>query len=90
MKIEIELTEQEIKDAVLEIVANNTARALNNEYGSSIQYVTRKEVKAVIRELLRERMDELSDRAVKAAAKTIENKSLKKMIEQITTSEVEE
>ena len=77
MTITVNLTDEEIKDAVLQIVAKKTAEAMDSEFGSSIQYVTRREVKAVIRELLKERMDELADRAVTAAAKSIENRAMK-------------
>lgn len=83
MKINIELTDEEIKDAVLQIVAQQTARKMDSEYGSSVQYVTRKEVKAVIRELLKERMDELADRAVDAASKSIENRAVKKLLKKL-------
>lgn len=84
MKLAIELTDEEIKEAVLGIVAKRTAEAMDSEYGSSIKYVTRKEVKAVIRELMKERMDELSDRAVSAAAKSIENRAVKKLLDRIS------
>lgn len=83
MKIAIELTDEEIKDAVLQIVAKHVASGMDAEYGSSIKYVTRKEVKAVIREVLKERMDEYADLAVKAASKSIENKAVKKLIDQL-------
>lgn len=83
MKIAIELTDEEIKDAVLQIVAKHVASDMDAEYGSSIKYVTRKEVKAVIREVLKERMDEYADLAVKAASKSIENKAVKKLIDQL-------
>lgn len=82
MTINIELTDEEIKEAVLQIVAEKLAKSLNSEFPTSIQYITRKEVKAVIRELLKEQMDDLSERAVAAAAKSIENKGIKKMLEE--------
>lgn len=84
MELTIKLTDEEIKDAVLRIVAEKTARDMDSEYGSSIRYVTRKEAKAVIRELLKERMDELADRAVAAAAKSIENRAVKKLLDRIS------
>lgn len=83
MEIRIELTDEEIRDAVLNIVAKKTAERMDSEYGSSVQYVTRKEVKAVIRELLKERMDELADRAVDAASKSIENRAVKKLLKKL-------
>lgn len=87
MTITIELTDEEIKDAVLQIVAKRVASDMDAEYGSSVKYVTRKEVKAVIRELLKERMDEYADLAVKAASKSIENKAVKKLINQLNEDE---
>jgi len=89
MRIEIELSDDEIKDAVLQIVAKDLAQRMDSEYGSAVKYVTRKEVKACIRELLKERMDELADVAVKAASKSIENRAVKKLIAQVIESEGE-
>lgn len=54
MELNIKLTDEEIKEAVLAIVAKRTAEAMDAECGSSIRYVTRKEVKTVIRELLKD------------------------------------
>jgi fructose-specific phosphotransferase system component IIB len=50
MKIEIELTEAEIKEAVLGIIAHDYAKRLDAER-STVKYVTRKEIKEVIREI---------------------------------------
>lgn len=84
MELNITLTDEEIKEAVLAIVAKRTAEDLDLETYSSLKYVTRKEVKAVIRDLLKEHMDELADRAVSAAAKSIENRAVKKLLDRIS------
>lgn len=41
MKIEIELTEAEIKEAVLDIIAHDYAKALDSDYNTAVKYVTR-------------------------------------------------
>ena len=79
MKIEIELADAEIKEAVLGIIAHDYAERLNAER-STVKYVTRKEIKEVIRDLLRERMDEYAELAVNAASKSIENRAVKKLL----------
>lgn len=79
MKIEIELTDAEIKEAVLDIIANDYAKRLDAER-STVKYVTRTEIKEVIRGLLRERMDEYAELAVNAASKSIENRAVKKLL----------
>ena len=79
MKIEIELTDAEIKKAVLDIIAHDYAKRLDAER-STVKYVTRKEIKEVIRGLLRERMDEYAELAVNAASKSIENRAVKKLL----------
>lgn len=84
MELNITLTDEEIKEAVLAIVAKRIAEDLNVEKYSSLKYVTRKEVKAVIRDLLKEHMDELADRAVSAAATSIENRAVKKLLDRIS------
>lgn len=84
MELNITLTDEEIKEAVLGIVAKRIAEDLDVEKYSSLKYVTRKEVKAVIRDLLKEHMDELAGRAVSAAAKSIENRAVKKLLDRIS------
>lgn len=79
MKIEIELTDAEIKEAVLDIIAHDYAKWLDAER-STVKYVTRTEMKEVIRGLLRERMDEYAELAVNAASKSIENRAVKKLL----------
>lgn len=82
MKIEIELSDAEIKEAVLDIIAHDYADRLDAEY-STVKYVTRKEIKEIIRDLLRERMDEYAELAVKAASKSIENRAVKKLLNKL-------
>ena len=82
MKIEIELSDAEIKESVLEIIAHEYAGRLDAEH-STVKYVTRKEIKEVIRDLLRERMDEHAELAVKAASKSIENRAVKKLLNKL-------
>ena len=79
MKIEIELTDAEIKEAVLDIIAKDYAKRLDAER-NTVKYVTRTEIKEVIRGLLRERMDEYAELAVNAASKSIENRAVKKLL----------
>ena len=79
MKIEIELADAEIKEAVLDIIAHDYAKRLDAERGT-VKYVTRTEIKEVIRGLLRERMDEYAELAVNAASKSIENRAVKKLL----------
>lgn len=84
MELNITLTDEEIKEAVLAIVAKRISEDLDVEKYSSLKYVTRREVKAVIRDLLKGHMDELADRAVSAAAKSIENRAVKKLLDRIS------
>ena len=51
MELNITLTDEEIKEAVLAIVAKQIAEDLDVEKYSSLKYVTRKEVKAVIQDM---------------------------------------
>lgn len=81
-KIEIELSDAEIKEAVLDIIAHDYAKLLDAER-NTVKYVTRRELKEVIRDLLRERMDEYADLAVQAASKSIENRAVKKLLNKL-------
>lgn len=81
MKIEIEIPEEELKAMVM---ANLSERiALNMYHGWHEGYVYKKEIKEVVREFIKADIDNLSERAVSAAAKSIENRSLKKIADSL-------
>ena len=82
MKIEIELPDEEIFEMAKQIAAKHIADTMiEREYGGSYAY--RKTIKEIVREVIRSDIDTLSDRAVKAAAKSIENRAVKKMMDKM-------
>lgn len=82
MKIELELPDGEILEMAKRIAAEHIADTMiKNEYGGSYAY--RKTIKEIVREVIRSDIDNLSDRAVSAAAKSIENRAVKKMMTKI-------
>ena len=84
MKIEIEIPEEELKDMVMEKLTDRIATHMYNGWHEG--YVYRKEIKEVVREFIKADIANLSDRAVTAAAKSIENRSLKKIAESLLTN----
>lgn len=80
MKVIIEIDDKEISQQVEKIVTEQLARDILGRDGNR-SYYFRKDVKEIIRSILRENMEEISDRAVAAAAKSIENRGIKKMLE---------
>lgn len=82
MKIEIELPDDEIFEMAKQIAAKHIAdRIVDRGYGEGYAY--RKIIKEVVREVIRSDIDNLSDRAVSAAAKSIENRAVKKLLAQL-------
>ena len=82
MRIEVEVSEAEIVERAKEIAANRLAdRIIKSEYGDG--YFYRKEIKAAIREVIRGDIENLSNRAVEAASKSIENRAVKKLLERL-------
>lgn len=82
MKIEIELPDEEIFEMAKRIAAKHIADTMiEREYGSGYAY--RKIIKEIVREVIRSDIENLSDRAVKAAAKSIENRAVKKMMDKM-------
>lgn len=82
MRLTIEIPEDEIEVMAKQIVAEHVAKTIiNSEYGGGRVY--RNSIKEVIREVIRSDIDNLSERAVAAASKSIENRGIKKMLETI-------
>lgn len=81
MKIELEIDEKEILDGAVAIVTSEVAKKILRDTYEGRVY--RDEIKRVVRECIRGDIENLSDRAVAAAAKSIENKAVKKMINKL-------
>ena len=85
MTVTIDIPEEEIKAAVIERVADKLAKNMYNGYSEG--YFYRKDIKEAVREIIKADIGNLSDRAVNAAAKSIENKAIKKMIDQMAEND---
>lgn len=82
MKIEIELPDEEIFEMAKGIAAKHIAdNIVYRGYGEGYAY--RKIIKEVVRDVIRSDIDNLSNRAVSAAAKSIENRAVKKLLAQL-------
>lgn len=81
MKIEIEIPDEELKAMVEEKLSDRIAHHMYSGWNEG--YVYRKEIKEIVREVIKADIDNLSDRAVTAAAKSIENRSLKKIADSL-------
>lgn len=81
MEITIKIDDEEIQEMATRIIAEKIVKELNSGHGMGYTY--RRDVKAIIREILRENIDDLSGRAVAAASKSIENRAVKKLIDQL-------
>ena len=81
MKIEIEIPDERISQRVEDLLVEETVKAIQKEYGSGYYY--RKDLKEVIRAAIKENLDDLTDRAVAAAATSIENRGIKKLMEEL-------
>lgn len=80
MKVTIDIPDEEIREEVKRILTGQIAKRMYGEWIGE-GYVYHRAIKDVIRELIRQNLDDLSDRAVYAAAKTISNKGIKKLLE---------
>lgn len=81
MQIVINLDEDEITERAKRIAADNLASDIRNRCYLGNTY--KNLCKEVIREAIAKNIDDLSERAVVAAAKSIENKAIKKLFEQL-------
>lgn len=81
MKITVEIPDEELKEMVMRNISDRIAQ--NMYHGWHEGYVYKKEIKEIIREFIKSDIDNLSERAVTAAAKSIENRSLKKIADSL-------
>lgn len=83
MKIVIEISDEEIMEEVRDKVSTMIANEFHSEWRNSTNYCYHHVIKDVVRDVIKQDKDNLSDRAVAAAAKSIENSAVKKMLNQI-------
>ena len=78
MKLTIDIDENEIQKMAKEIVAQKVADDVFGDYRSG-KYCYRHAIKDIVREVIKSDIDNLSTRAIDAAAVSITNKGLKKV-----------
>ena len=82
MKITVDLPDEEIYEMAKELAAKRIAnRMIESGYGDGYSY--RKIIKEIVREVIKSDIDNLSERAVTAAAKSIENRAIKSSMNKI-------
>ncbi len=87
MKVTVEIDEKEIKETVLNLVVSRAVdtverKLFNDEFGNGFRRVYSEAIKDSVRALLKEHVDDVTDRAVNAAGQYIGKKGLKKMIDE--------
>lgn len=85
MKITVNIDDQELIEAAKEVAIRRIADDIFSRIYEGNIY--KNAVKECIREAIRQNIDDLSNRAVTAAAKTIENKAMKKMLDKVLNEE---
>lgn len=85
MKFQIEISDEEVKEMAKRLLADKLVQEIDSGHGFGWTY--RKDVKEVVRDVLKERMDDLSNRAVQAASKSIENRAVKKLLDKLRDEE---
>lgn len=85
MKVEIDIPDEELVAMIKEKLTDRIAQ--NMYHGWHEGYAYRKDISKVVREVIREDIDNLSKRAVDAASKSIENKALKKFADSLLNAE---
>jgi len=80
MKLEIEIDENEILEEAKKLIVESIAGKMLNEYRNTHErYCYRNVIKECVREVIKNDIDNLSERAIKAASVSITNKGLKKV-----------
>ena len=96
MKIEIEIPDEELREAVKCALVRDAVKQIETDlweksWGTS-RYMRMydKAITEGIRSLLKEHIEDLSNRAVKAAATSIHNKGIKKLLTELNAEMLKE
>lgn len=93
MKITVEISDEELQERILNKLVHDAAEQIETDLWEKSWGTTRylriydKAITEGVRALLKERIDDLSERAVSAAAKTIANKGIKQLTERLLEEE---
>jgi len=81
MKFEIEIPDEKIEAEVFRLVTQELADKIFSEVCNYHERVFRREMKETLRDLLRERADEIIDRCIPYTAEYIGKKGVKKLVD---------
>lgn len=93
MKITVEISDEELRERILNKLVHDAAEQIETDLWEKSWGTTRylriydKAITEGVRALLKEHIDNLSERAVSAAAKTIANKGIKQLTERLLEEE---
>ena len=83
MKIVIEIDDdklrEQIEEEVRSILVHDAVESARKSWGEGYRF--RNDTKAVMREVIRENMDMFADKAIAAAAKSIENRAVRQKLD---------
>ena len=85
MKITVEIDEEVLRDAVYAVLVDKISKEVQKDWGEGRRF--RNDTKEVMREVIKANMDEFSDRAIAAAAKSIENRGIKRALADLMKEE---
>lgn len=89
MKITIEIDDNELRERVTELAAKKLAEELFDRAGN-VRYMFSNDVKKIVRTVIDERIDTITDKAVDAAARSIEHRGVKKLVDKLSEDLQEE
>lgn len=87
MEITIKIDDKEFQQQVQEHLVQRTVNRIENEMypdGKRVMYHYHTMLKEAMRQVLKEHLDDLSERAVAAAAASISNRAMKKYADKVT------
>lgn len=79
MKITIEIDDEKLQEEVYRMVVEEAVAGIRKSWGEGHRF--RADTKAVMREVIRENMDNFAERAIAAAAKSIENRAVRQKLD---------
>ena len=83
MKVTVEISDEEIMEEAKRMITEKISERIRAEYMNSERYCYRNVIKECVREAIKQDIDNLSDRAVMAASKSIENRAVKKLLSKL-------
>lgn len=82
MKITIDISDNELRERITELIAANVAKQIMDGHNEP-RYMFSQDIKKITKKVIEDNLDAITDRAVASAARSIEHRGVKKLMDKL-------